>query len=46
MVGRYIKLSIDLENRIIDGSDLANGKYMLHIVTNNGVIGKEIVIIK
>ncbi|MBL1279261.1 MAG: HYR domain-containing protein [Fluviicola sp.] len=46
MVGRYIKINIDLDNLTIDASELASGKYMLHIVTENGVIGKEVIIIK
>jgi hypothetical protein len=38
------KLPVDLDERIIDGTELASAKYMLRIYTNQGVIVKEVVV--
>jgi hypothetical protein len=44
MLGRIISLPVDLDERIIDGTELASAKYMLRIYTNQGVIVKEVVV--
>lgn len=45
MIGRYITVPTDVENKFVDGSELATGKYMLRIFTNEGIIAKEVIII-
>ena len=46
MVGRLVSLPIDLEEGLVDGSELANGKYMVRVITEHGMIAKEVIVIK
>ena len=46
MIGRIISMSVDLENGTVNGSNLASGKYVLLIHTENQVVAREVVIIK
>ena len=46
MIGRIISMSVDLENGSVNGSDLASGKYVMLIHTENQVVAREVVIIK
>lgn len=45
-MGRSISLPIDLITGKVDGSTLANGKYIVRVTTNDMIYTKEIVIIK
>ncbi len=44
MIGRYITVPTNNDNKYVDASELATGKYMLRVYTENSVIGKEIII--
>ena len=44
MIGRSITVPTAYDNKYVDASELANGKYMLRVYTENSVIGKEIII--
>jgi len=45
VLGRVITVPMAYDNKYVDGSELANGKYMLRIYTDNGVTTKEVIII-
>ena len=44
MLGRAITLPIDLNSGLVDGSELADGRYIIRMKTNNGYVISEIVI--
>ena len=46
MIGRLVSLPIDLNEGLVDGSELANGKYMVRVITEHGMIAKEVIVIK
>ena len=45
MLGRIITVPMAYDNKYVDGSELANGKYMLRIYTANSVTTKEVIIV-
>ena len=46
MLGRIISLPISISDKVIDGSELASGKYMVRVYTDSSIINKEVVIVK
>ena len=44
MLGRVIMLPVDLDEKVIDGTELASGKYMLRLFTDHGVTVTEVII--
>jgi len=44
LVGRIITVPMAYDNKYVDASELASGKYMLRIFTENGVATKEVII--
>ncbi len=47
MLGRLISLPVNLETNVIDGSELANGKYMVRLYTESKtILQQEVVVIK
>jgi hypothetical protein len=46
MLGRLVSLPIDLNEGLVDGSELANGKYMVRVITEHNMITKEVIIVK
>ena len=45
LLGRKVSISVNLDNKTVDGSKLAPGKYFVHMTTANGVnIVKELII--
>jgi hypothetical protein len=44
MLGRYIAVPTENENTYVDASELASGKYILRVYTEQGVITKEVII--
>ena len=46
MLGRLVSLPVDLEEGLVDGSELANGKYMVRVITEHGMIAKEVIVLK
>ena len=47
MLGRVISLPVNLETNVIDGSELANGKYMVRLYTESKtILQQEVVVIK
>ncbi len=44
MLGRVIMLPVNLTEKVIDGTELASGKYMLRFYTDQGVTVKEVLI--
>jgi hypothetical protein len=45
MLGRLISVPTANENTFIDASQLASGKYMLRVFTEQGVVSKEVIIV-
>lgn len=45
MLGRIITVPMAYDNKYVDGSELANGKYMLRIYSANSVTTKEVIIV-
>jgi hypothetical protein len=46
VVGRLVYVNTDMNNMIVDGSQLADGKYIMRIKTNQGLIIKEVIVTK
>lgn len=46
MLGRIISLPVNIEEKVVDGSELARGKYMIRVYTDLGIVTKEVVIVK
>ena len=46
MVGRVVTVPADLTTGKVNASDLANGKYMVRVTTDKGIITKEIIVLK
>jgi hypothetical protein len=46
MVGRVVTVPADLATGKVNASDLANGKYMVRVTTDKGMITKEIIVLK
>jgi len=46
ILGRVQSVPINLEEDVVDGSELASGKYMVRIVTENAILTKEIAIVR
>jgi hypothetical protein len=46
MTGREVGVVIDLNAKSVNGSELASGKYMVRIITQNQLITKELVVVK
>jgi len=46
MVGRVVTVPADLTTGKVNASDLANGKYMVRVTTDKGMITKEIIVLK
>ena len=45
MTGREVSLPVDTIEKAVDGSQLATGKYMVRILTENQVVTKELVVV-
>jgi hypothetical protein len=45
MTGREVGVEVDLATKSVNGSELASGKYMVRILTENQLITKELVVI-
>ena len=43
--GRKLNVPIDIKNKTIDGTSLAEGKYLLQIETKQSILTKEIIIL-
>ena len=46
MTGREVGVDVDLNTKSVNGSELASGKYMVRILTDNQLITKELVVVK
>lgn len=46
MLGRTLVLPTDVSTGVVDGSELAQGRYMVRVTTNDGILTTEIVIVK
>jgi len=46
VVGRLVYVNADLNNMVVDGSQLADGKYIMRIKTNQGILVKEVIVNK
>lgn len=46
MLGRKIQSEFDVEAKIVNTWTLENGKYLVHIITEKGVVIKELVVLK
>ena len=45
MIGRVVQVPTDLSTGVVNGSELANGKYMVRVATDQGMITKEIIVL-
>ena len=45
MLGRFITVPMAYDNKYVDASEMATGKYMLRIYTESSVVTKEVIII-
>jgi hypothetical protein len=45
MIGRIVQVPTDLSTGHVNGSELANGKYMVRVATDQGMITKEIIVL-
>ena len=46
MTGREVSVEVDLNAKSVNGSELASGKYMVRILTQNQMITKELIVVK
>ncbi|MCH2230957.1 MAG: HYR domain-containing protein [Crocinitomicaceae bacterium] len=45
MIGRIVQVPTDLSTGVVNGSELAKGKYMVRVSTDQGMITKEIIVL-
>jgi hypothetical protein len=45
LIGRIIAVDTNLENGMVNGSDLASGKYIIRVYSEGNTIAKEVIVV-